>query len=176
MEDDPLMQRAQRGDAEAFAALFDRYQKAIFNFMRRLGMSRGAAEEGTQEVFLKLWERRDQYRPGGGFRAYLYRIARNHRINQFRRGPVNPHRYLEGRGPGNGDPAVAAERKDARARALRAVESLAEDVRIPFVLKQMQGLSYAEVAQVTGLTQRQAEDRVAEAFEKLARSLREVGA
>ena len=171
MEDDPLMQRAQRGDAEAFAALFDRYQKAIFNFMRRLGMSRGAAEEGTQEVFLKLWEHRDQYRPGGPFRVYLYRIARNHRINQLRRGPVNPRRYLEAREDRGEDPAEAAERGDSGARARQALEALPEDFRVPFLLKQMQGLSYAEVSRVTGLTPRQAEDRVAEAFELLSRSL-----
>lgn len=165
------MQRAQRGDADAFAALFDRYQKAIFNFMRRLGMPRGAAEEGTQEVFLKLWEHRDQYRPGGGFRVYLYRIARNHRINQLRRGPVNPRRYLESRKEEGVDPAEAAEKGDAGARALQAVASLPADVRVPFLLKQVQGLSYAEVSQVAGITPRQAEDRVTQAFELLARSL-----
>ena len=185
MEDDQLMRRAQGGDRGAFSVLFERYEKPIYNFLRRLGMIPAEAEEGTQEVFLKLWERRSQYRPGGVFRVYLYQIARNHRIGRFRRPALDARRYLAPRMGGTGgavgvggqaihqdDPAAAAERRELGVRVHHLLDELPEGVREPFVLRWMQQLPYAEVARITGLTVRQAEDRVAAGFERLASRLR----
>ncbi len=167
------MQGAQRGDAEAFGTLFQRYQKAIFNFMRRLGMTAASAEEGTQDIFLKLWERREQYHAGRNFRVYLYQIARNHWLNQLRRKPVNPARYLDGRGGAEADPAVAAEKSDLEAKVREAIAGLPETIRVPLILKLMQQLTYSEVSGITGLSPRQAEERVSEAFQVLGARLRE---
>ena len=176
MEDDQLMRRAQGGDQGAFAVLFERYEKPIYNFLRRLGMIPAEAEEGAQEVFLRLWERRGQYRPGGTFRVYLYQIARNHRIGRIRRPALDARRYLAPRDAGlkgaQDDPAAAAEQGELGGRLHHLLDELPLEVREPFVLRWMQQLPYAEVARITGLTVRQAEDRVADGFERLSARLR----
>ena len=130
------------------------------------------AEEATQEVFLRLWERRAQYRPGGGFRVYLYQIARNHRIGQLRRPGLDERRFLAPRDVRTEDPADRAEQGESGQRLREHLAELPEEIREPFVLRWMQQLPYAEVARVTGLTVRQAEDRAAAGFERLAARLR----
>ncbi len=168
------MLRAQAGDRGAFAVLFERYEKPIYNFLRRLGMIPAEAEEGTQEVFLKLWGRRAQYKPGGPFRVYLYRIARNHRIGQLRRPPMDSRRWLASR-QGQGavaDPAEAVSLGELGGKVHDLLGELPEGIREPFILRWMQQLPHAEVARITGLTARQAEDRAAAGFERLASRLR----
>ena len=171
-DDDRLMQRAQTGDARAFAELFDRYRRPIFNYLRRMGMNRTIAEDGTQDVFLKLWERRAQYRPEGAFSTYLYRIAHNYRVNQLRRGPVDGGRFLDGREGASSDPADLAEQSDLVDRMRQALDTLPEHLKEAFVLKRLQEMPYAEVARVTGCTAREAETQVTQAFEKLAKVMK----
>ena len=172
MEDDLLMRRAQGGDKGAFAVLFERYEKPIYHCLRGLGMIPAEAEEGTQEVFLKLWEHRSQYRPGGLFRAYLYQIARNHRVGRFRRPTLDARRYLAPREEVQADPAAAVERGEMGNQIHQLLEELPQEIRECFVLRWMQQLPYAEIARITGLTVRQAEDRAAAGFERLASRLR----
>ena len=162
------MERAQAGDREAFGILYDRYHVALYAFLRRLGMSVGVAEEIVQESFLKVWRVRDRYRPGS-FQAYLYTVARNLRTSALRRRAPDAGRLLEGR-PGSAPAASEApEQAELAGRLREAMADLPEDLRLPFVLKRMQGLSYAEVARISGLSLRQAEEKVAEAFASLAK-------
>lgn len=166
------MRQVQAGHPEAFARLFDRHHRALFSFLRRLGMTAGAAEDLVQETFLRVWNARERFRTSGTFRAFLYAIARNLWISQLRRGPLDAPRFLETRGREAGDPAGDAERRETVARLNRAVAGLPEDLRVPFVLKRFQGLTFSEVARALEIGEREAEDRVAEAFRKVAAGLK----
>ncbi len=67
----------QRGDEKAFEAIFWKYNPRVFHFIYSLLYDRTLAEDLTQNVFLKIWERHEDIQPEEGFEAYLFTIARN---------------------------------------------------------------------------------------------------
>jgi RNA polymerase sigma-70 factor (ECF subfamily) len=104
-----LVERAQRGDGEAFAELYDRFAPEIYRFfLRRLGGHRETAEDLTAEVFLKIFTRLDRYEyRGWPFSAWLYRIARNHLTDHLR---VRSDRVV---GPLESAPDIAEQRSES---------------------------------------------------------------
>ena len=79
-----LMQRIVARDQEAFAILFARYQAQVTESLRWVVRDPVAADDLTQEVFLRVWNRADQWSGQGSFRGWLFRIARNLSLNQLR--------------------------------------------------------------------------------------------
>ena len=79
-----LMQRIVARDQEAFAILFARYQVQVTENLRWIMRDPVAADDLTQEVFLRVWNRADQWSGQGSFRGWLFRIARNLSLNQLR--------------------------------------------------------------------------------------------
>lgn len=75
--DEGLAERLQQGELEALEELFRRYARPIHGFFYRTTGSVPAAEDLTQEVFLRILRYRSSFRPGGTFRVWIYRIARN---------------------------------------------------------------------------------------------------
>jgi RNA polymerase sigma-70 factor (ECF subfamily) len=149
-EDDTLVRRAGRGDTDAFALLVPRYQARVTRFAcRLLEGDRAAAEDVTQEVFLRLWRNAATYEPRGSLQAYLLRVTRNLCLDAHRR--ADPTHSLD----------VCREMPDGRAGVEEAVRgrTLAEAVRdavlaLPdgqreaLVLHQYEGMSYREIAEV----------------------------
>lgn len=78
------MQRIVARDQEAFAILFARYQAQVTESLRWITRDPVAADDLTQEVFLRVWNRADQWSGQGSFRGWLFRIARNLSLNQLR--------------------------------------------------------------------------------------------
>lgn len=85
--DDGLMERAQRNDPSAFAALYDRHAAPAFAVAQSVCRDSGLAEEAVQEGFLSIWRGRDGYRPreGASFRGWAMEIVRNRAIDSHRR-------------------------------------------------------------------------------------------
>lgn len=67
----------QKGDEKAFDAIFWKYNSRVFHFIHSLLYDKTLAEDLTQNVFLKIWERHQDIKPEEGFEAYLFTIARN---------------------------------------------------------------------------------------------------
>ncbi|HEY6065184.1 MAG TPA: RNA polymerase sigma factor [Thermoanaerobaculia bacterium] len=83
--DEDLVATAAAGDPAALEALFDRYHRDLFRFLRRVAEPADAAEDLVQEVFLRVWKSARSFRPDGSFRGWLYRIARNAAADEFRK-------------------------------------------------------------------------------------------
>ena len=79
-----LIRAAQAGDRPAFAALIDRYWDRLYRWICRLTREPAAAEDITQETFLKAFAAIGRFEPGSNFRAWLFRIAHNNFVNQRR--------------------------------------------------------------------------------------------
>jgi RNA polymerase sigma-70 factor (ECF subfamily) len=156
--DAALMLAFQRGDGAAFRALFERHARAMVSFCNHFVRSPARAEELAQDVFVKLHESAERYRPAARFKTFLYRIASNHCLNELRRGEHAARRAAEEDGPLDPDllPSGAAGPEEAaRAAALeRAVGELLarlpERQRAALVLCRFEGLSYEEIAEVLG--------------------------
>jgi RNA polymerase sigma-70 factor, ECF subfamily len=89
-EDTGLMCRARDGDVEAFARLVGRHRERVEGFLYRLFWDRGKAEDGAQEVFLRLWLARHRYQPRARFTTFLYQVAHNYWLNELRKARARP--------------------------------------------------------------------------------------
>jgi len=155
--DHDLVDRVLGGDREAFASLVTRHQKKIFNFMYRMVGERGAAEDLTQEVFLKVYEALPRFRKAAAFSTWLYRIAHNHCLNALKgRGREIAVSALTSE-TANRNPVAAIvepsaspeerlERQELQAVVQGKLAELTPEHRAVLVLRDIQGLSYDEIA------------------------------
>lgn len=157
--DDALVRRARRGDGEAMSQLVKRYQDRVYNAVYRMCGHEADALDLTQSTFLKAFAAIGRFESRSGFYTWLFRIAVNltlsHRRSARRRGRVLS---LDAAGDGEyRDPpadeaaapaSVAAERGELRERLEAALDGLDEDFRAAVVLKDIEEMEYAEIAEV----------------------------
>jgi len=146
-----------------FGELLERYEREIFAYALRLSADRDEADDLYQDTFLAAFRVWPPPRRGNE-RAWLYRIATNKAIDRGRR--RRPKVNLDD------VELVAPERDSATTLDIaRAVELLAPGQRAAFVLRQVQGLSYAEIAETLGCSQEAARARVSEATKTVRRRI-----
>jgi RNA polymerase sigma-70 factor (ECF subfamily) len=149
--DEILMLRAREGDQDAFRILVTRHIDRIVGLARRV-VGPAEAEDIAQDVFLKLWERKDQWRPGeGGFRPWLYRVALNRCIDQTRRRRNVPMDEAPEQVDSGQTPLEACDAKQSSARLRDAVSRLPERQRIAITLYYNEDMTAAEAAEVMGM-------------------------
>lgn len=164
-----LMVRFVQGDEGAFEELMILHENSVLNFFYRLTGERHAAEDMTQELFLKVFNYRDSYSPQASFKSFLFRMARNMWIDQYRKRKVRPREYSlqvpTSRGNEDGRQTHMEEsiRSDGASPPEEAVQGerlakLGEAVDgLPVKLKEVVALClegklrYAEIAEVLGV-------------------------
>ena len=169
MDDRDLVGRARQGDREAFTQLIVQYQVPLYNTALRMVGSREDAADITQETFLRAWEKIRTLRDAP-FKSWLFQIAVNLCYDHFRRGRrygVMPDEEQGGKIVGLGvampDPQERAEANE-RARIVReSIESLDHDMRVALVLRDINGMSYDEIAGVLGVPLGTVKSRIARA-------------
>lgn len=178
IDDQDLMLRYGRGDADAFEQLYRRHNGALYRYLARHCAHRANAEEIFQEVWMKVIAARRRYRPTAKFTTWLYRIARNACIDHFRRQgraadqlavAVDPEQ-LDSARPG---PERAAAISQASQRLAAALEQLPSEQREAFLLREEGGLSLPEIAAVTGAGRETVKSRLRYALRKLRAALEE---
>jgi len=195
MEEQDLIRRAASGDLDAFEELVARKRERVFWIAFHIVGDRELARDVAQEVFIRLFRVIRRFRDGGRFDAWLYRISTNLAIDAFRR--ERPHREaasldaIGGRSaPGEGTeaspeapPAAGAAAGDSPAGdALRRREvgrifatlasGLTRRQRTAFVLREIEGLSTAEVAEVMRSTESTVRNHILQARRILQEELR----
>ncbi len=149
--DEVLMLRTRDGDRDAFRLIVTRHIDRIVGLARRV-VGPAEAEDIAQDVFLKLWERRDQWRPGeGAFRPWLYRVALNRCIDHTRR----QKRLVSEEAPDIADdapdPLEACDSKQSAGRLRDALSRLPDRQRIAITLYYNEDMTAAEVATIMDL-------------------------
>jgi RNA polymerase sigma-70 factor (ECF subfamily) len=165
LTDEELMLRVQGGDGECYDALVERYKVRLFNYLFRLTGNRDEAEEIAQEAFVKAYIHADKYKTIAKFSTWLYTIATNLVRNRVRSRSRAPQLIsLWTRGWNGGEEERTLEIEDAgrtpdeaindvelSAIINRAIGRIPEKYRESFVLREINELSYEEIAAVTGL-------------------------
>lgn len=155
--DEDLVAQAQRGDRAAFAELVRRHADRLYAVLLRFSGDREEAEEAMQETFLRAWRRIDAFRGDSQFFTWLYRIGINEAKRRAERRPSAARAASTEEGtledvadeaPG---PSERAEQAELRRALERAIRALPERYRLPIVLRDVEGLSTAEAAQVMQL-------------------------
>src|SRR5215471_14070329 len=165
MSDEELMAQVRNGVGEMLGVLFDRYQLPLFNFYLKLTGERAASEDLVQEVFLRILKYRQTYRTDTPFRAWMYQIARNARVDQLRR--RRPETSWEPELSPAILPTDTAQQAQETALLQRALMSMAEEKREVLVLSRFQDLKYEEIAQLMGCEVGTVKTRVHRALQEL---------
>jgi len=181
-----LLGRFHTGDHAAFAVLLSRYQGPIFNYLLRSVGERQAAEDLTQEVFLRVIQGAGGFQSQAKFSTWLFAIARNLSVDQSRRMRHRRHASLDAAAQGDGGSAqVLVERLRAlapgtdrhaasariRERVAHAVAALPDEQREVFLLRQVDDLSFAEIASICSVPENTVKSRMRYALERLQKSL-----
>lgn len=179
--DDRLVELARNGDGEAFRQLVERHQDRIVGVTLRLLKNRDEALEAAQDVFVKAWRALPRFEQRARVGTWLHRIALNvcyDRLGQRKRSGEMPLEDLEGLEPAT-DPGFGSDEAVIDRQAVREFESvvagLAETYRVVFVLRQIEGRPYEEVAEAIGISVGNAKVRLHRAREMIVQALRERG-
>src|SRR5881227_2124775 len=145
--DEQLVGLFRQGNEDAFRVIHDRYRQRLYAYARQmLGGSGPDAEDVMQDVFLRAYRAlRVDERPVS-LRAWLYRVAHNRCIDHVRRPTPAPADIFELSRQPVQDPLAEAERREDLRRLIADVRRLPEQQRSALLMREMEGLSYAELA------------------------------
>ena len=156
-EDNLLMRRAANGDKEAFETLVLRHRDHAVRFAARFTANRYDAEDIVQECFAKLYVRREQWKDGASFKAYLYTMIRNRCTDFFRLKREKPEVSEEELEliSREGLPETTVLAREERERIFDTVSRLKPEYRTALYLFAYEQMNYREIAKVMGKTQAQ---------------------
>ena len=155
-----LVARVQKGDVAAYRELFDRYHRRAFAVALGVVKNRHDAQDVVQEAFIKVHRHIGTFQGNSSFYTWLYRIVMNLSIDHLRRGRPNTdfddaRAHNDAAGDGSmlprildGNPAKTAVRKELTAQLTKALDALPEYHRAVILLREVEGLSYEEMAKM----------------------------
>jgi RNA polymerase sigma-70 factor (ECF subfamily) len=168
--DPRLLAAARRGDERAFAWIVQTYQEALRSYVYRLVGNRALAEDLTQEVFLRVYQRLSGFRGQCQFTTWLFQITKNRVLDELKasdRRPVSPVAEVELHGNGV-EPADNGETIDA---IWEAVSRLDLRLKMALLLRDVVGLSYLEIAEALEVDIGTVKWRIFKARESVAATL-----
>ena len=182
--DQQLVERVQRGDKHAFDLLVSKYQRKLGRLISRFVRDPAEAEDVTQDAFIKAYRALPSFRGDSAFYTWLYRIgintAKNYLVAQGRRAPTSTDFDAdEAEGFEDADqlrdintPESLLQSKQIGETVNAAIESLPEELRTAIVLREIEGLSYEEIAEAMNCPIGTVRSRIFRAREAVAAKLR----
>lgn len=183
------MARAQQGDHEAFRILVERYQGRAYGLALRILRDEEQARDAVQDSFIKVYSSLRRFEGRSSFYTWLYRLVFNQCLDHKRKDKSARHveweeeriaedQILEPAASGAGGlpgPGAELERSELRTELARAIEQLPDDARETLLLREVEGLPYAEIAQALGIPKGTVMSRLHYARKRLRELLQEAG-
>lgn len=178
MEEKELIRRAQRGDGEAFGQLVERYKTKVFSLAYGLTRDRATADDLAQEILIKAYFALPKFKFRSEFGTWLYRVAVNHikdYLRKTRRRQDLPLQNVQEKEAATEDRSYEEERQKEERRALvwGALRRLPQKFMVILTLRDIQGLSYEEIARVLGISLGTVDSRLFRARKMLRERLAE---
>jgi RNA polymerase sigma-70 factor (ECF subfamily) len=190
--DAEVIERARNGDHAAFRVLVERYQDRAYGLALRVLRNEEQARDAVQDAFLKVYGALAKFEGRSGFYTWLYRLVMNVCLDMQRRDRSHRHveweeqraveiaQGAEALAPGAGDPgrqgpAAELERSQLREVMVRAIEALPDDARRTLELREIDGLSYAEIAKALAVPKGTVMSRLFYARRRVRAALIEAG-
>lgn len=162
LDDDTLIELTLKGSADAFRRLVERYQRPVLSLVGRMVEDRSAAEDLTQEVFLRAYRHLAEFELGRKFSSWLFRIAHNRTIDYLRRQRLVGWQSLEAEGSDEesyevfptddvASPQRLAESSELRELFRASLAALRPNYREVLLLRFEQDLQYQEIADILGV-------------------------
>lgn len=188
--DEQMMERFQNGDSTAFEKILKRYgSKILYFIMKKLNLTKPLAEDLMQEIFIKVIEKRDTFNTKKKFSTWLYTVA-NNRCIDYMRVEKNKHTSsldkeisreqgsttrLELVSSGEKNPEEYSYNKQIKAFVDDGMAELKDELKEVFLLRELEGLSLQEIADVTGAPLNTVKTRLRTAYIKLREHLVSAG-
>jgi RNA polymerase sigma-70 factor (ECF subfamily) len=153
---DDLVARAQAGDQTAFRDLYRQHAGRVYALCLRLTGDARDAEERTQDVFVRVWDKLRSFRGESAFSSWMHRLAVNVVLNERRTTGRRERRVMSAEDPDNVLGAQRAAPLHAAGLSIdleRAIAELPDGAREVFVLFDIEGYGHAEIAQLTGVAE-----------------------
>ena len=184
--DQRLVVRAQQGDKRAFDVLVLKYQQRIASVVSRYLRDQDEVADVTQEAFIKAYRALANFRGDAQFYTWLYRIAintaKNHLVAKSRRPPNTDKDINDGEFSENSvvleaedQPETLLARDQLQSVILAAVDDLQEDLRTALMLREFDGLSYEEIAEIMACPVGTVRSRIFRARETIEKKMAQMG-
>lgn len=162
------------GDASAFREIYEAYQGRIFLFAYRLTKTKAAAEEIVQEVFVKLWEKRQQIDTEKNFSAYITRIARNLVLDGLKQASLDKKAQQKIYANMQALRSTTAEellQKELDRLHRQAIDNLSPQKRKVYLLSREEELSYEQIAERLGISKNTVRNLMSSALQSIREEL-----
>jgi len=175
--DAELIERCLRKDNSAWETIIARFRRKVFHIAYKFTGKHDEAEDLSQEIFLKVFKSLDKFNRDADFSTWLSSVARNYCIDRYRAGKREREVLVEDLvafdlAPASfGNPHRALEDRDRRSFLRKGLELLPEKLREAVVLRDLQGMSYQEMAERLRLPEGTVKSRINRGREELARLL-----
>jgi len=190
--DEELFSKYESGDQEAFVCLFQRYRKRIFHFILRFLRDTHASQDATQDLFLKIIKNPSRFQARSRFSTWLHAVAKNLCIDMLRKRkhrlavslnyPTPPHSrkpagppLLEKLQSPEPTPEKSAHNGSLRVKLLVALQSIPDEQRVVFLLREVGNLPFAEIAELLHISVNTAKSRMRYALCNLRKVLSKLG-
>ncbi len=188
-DDTELIRLAKGGDQEAFGRLVIRHQDWVHNLLWRKTGDEGLAADLTQNVFLNIWQAIGRYDGRAKFTTWLYRVALNEAVSSHRKSSAgkrgggarlvsldadNAPDPVGTSAQGYGSPDSGIEADEIRDRIFEAIRSLDEESQQVVLLRELEGLSYEEIADVLEMNPGTVRSKLSRARDKLREKLQDL--
>ena len=176
--DAALIDGCLRKDAASWEEIVSRFRRKVFHIAYKFTGRHAEAEDLTQEIFLKVYKSLDKFNRDADFSTWLGSVARHYCIDHYRASKrerevlVDDLLAFDHAAANSGNPQRALEDRDVRGLVRRGLDQLAPKLREAVVLRDLQGLSYQEMAERLGLPEGTVKSRINRGREELVRRLR----
>jgi RNA polymerase sigma-70 factor, ECF subfamily len=170
-EDMAIIERVLQGNVEAFSELVGRYQRPVVSMVAHLLNDRHECEDVAQDVFLAAYRNLASFDPARSrFSTWIFTIARNRSLNLLKK--KRPSAMPAELQSANGEQAPEKMDRDEMAALIdRHIDGLPEDQRTAFILSELEGLSYEDIAEIESVPLGTVKSRINRAKEKLREAL-----
>ena len=184
MDENELIKKAQKGSEEAFEEIVRIYEKKVYSIALRMTGNQEDAYDAAQEVFIKIYSFLPSFKWESNFYTWVYRITVNKCIDMTRK--QKRHKVISIDGDGDETPAMdlpdesmspdsSYTRKEMLKEVEKAIEKLSDEHKTVIVLRDIKGMSYAEIADIVGVNEGTVKSRISRARDRLREILTKKG-
>jgi RNA polymerase sigma-70 factor (ECF subfamily) len=172
--EEELLSRLKTGDMKAFESLYKSFHKMLWHYAKEMLKDKDEAEDTVQQIFIRIWEKRDSILISTSFKSYLFTSVRNACLKKMekavREKASDPLESTEMERVGKAqDPA---QFKDLQSAIQQSIESLPERCKLVFKLSRFGGLTYVEIAKELDLSVKTVENQMSKALQTLRQDLK----
>lgn len=176
-EDIACIHEVLSGNKQAFEMIINKYKNPLYATILRMTKNPHDAQDLVQESFIKVYQQLEKYKETGSFSSWLYRVAMNHCMDEFRkkRYKMKSIEIDEGKVIAGDHPEIIFMKKEKSRQVERLISTLPEDERIIILLRYVNELSYQEISELVNMPLSTVRNKLHRAKKKMRETVKREG-